>query len=123
MYETGTVVDVHAFHVMPDSPPPENERHAHDYRIEVVVEGPDVDEAGMLVDLDVLDGALREVRAAVSEADLETIGAEEPVTVERFARWVHGQLGGKLGTLPTTTLRVRVWESPTAFGGYAAVLG
>ena len=38
MYEVGTAVAVRALHVMPGVEGPEGALHAHDYRIEVVVE-------------------------------------------------------------------------------------
>jgi 6-pyruvoyltetrahydropterin/6-carboxytetrahydropterin synthase len=124
MYETGTALQVRAFHVMPGLPPPEGERHAHDYRLDVAVRRDDLDERGMVVDLDVLDLALRDAAAHVDGADLERIRPPdaEAVTVEVFARWLHDQLAGALGRLPGTTLAVRVWESATAFGGYTAPL-
>jgi 6-pyruvoyltetrahydropterin/6-carboxytetrahydropterin synthase len=122
VYETGTALQVRAFHVMPDLPPPEGERHSHDYRLDVVARRDDLDARGMVVDLDLLDGALRDAAARVDGADLETVVAVEVVTVEVFARWVHGQLAAALGRLPGTSLAVRVWESPVAFGGYSATL-
>jgi 6-pyruvoyltetrahydropterin/6-carboxytetrahydropterin synthase len=124
MYETGTALEVRAFHVMPGMPPPEGERHSHDYRLDVVVRREELDERGMVVDLDLLDGALRDAAAQVADADLEKIQPTDAdaVTVEVFARWLHGELAGALGTLPGVTLAVRVWESATAFGGYAAPL-
>ena len=124
MYETGTALQVRAFHVMPGMPPPEGERHAHDYRLDVVVRRDDLDERGMVVDLDLLDGALREAAAQVDGADLEDIrpAGADAVTVEVFARWVHGELAAALGDLTGATLAVRVWESATAFGGYTAPL-
>lgn len=122
MYETGTALAVQAFHVMPGMPPPEGERHSHDYRLDVVVRRDDLDERGMVVDLDLLDGALRDTAARVDGMDLGTIVPVEAVTVEVFARWVHQQLAAALGPLPGTTLAVRVWESPVAFGGYASAL-
>ena len=124
VYETGTALQVRAFHVMPGMPPPEGERHAHDYRLDVVVRRDDLDERGMVVDLDLLEGALRTAAAQVEDADLERVvpADEQAVTVEVFARWVHGQLAGALGRLPGVTLAVRVWESPAAFGGYTAAL-
>jgi 6-pyruvoyltetrahydropterin/6-carboxytetrahydropterin synthase len=124
MYETGTAVGVRAFHVMPGMPPPEGERHSHDYRLDVVVRREHLDERGMVVDLDVLDRALREAAAHVDGADLERIRPPEAlaVTVEVFARWLHGQLADALGRLPGATLAVRVWENPDAFGGYTAQL-
>jgi 6-pyruvoyltetrahydropterin/6-carboxytetrahydropterin synthase len=120
VYETGTALQVRAFHVMPGMPPPEGERHSHDYRFDVVVSRDDLDERGMVVDLDVLDGALSDAAAQVEGADLEKIVDAEAVTVEVFARWLHDRLAAALGRLPGTTLAVRVWESPVAFGGYTA---
>jgi 6-pyruvoyl-tetrahydropterin synthase len=124
VYETGTALQVRAFHVMPGMPPPEGERHSHDYRLEVVVRRDDLDERGMVVDLDLLDEGLRSAAAQVDGADLETIlpAGAEAVTVEVFARWLHDQLSAAVGRLPGATLAVRVWESPDAFGGYAASL-
>jgi 6-pyruvoyl-tetrahydropterin synthase len=124
VYETGTALEVRAFHVMPGMPPPEGQRHSHDYRLDVIVSRDDLDERGMVVDLDLLHEALRSAAARVDGADLETIqpADAEAVTVEVFARWLHDQLSAALGRLPGGTLAVRVWESPVAFGGYAAPL-
>ena len=107
---------------MPGMPPPEGERHSHDYRLDVVVRREDLDERGMVVDLDALDRALRSAAARVDGADLEAVVPAEAVTVEVFARWVHDQLSAALGRLPGVTLGVRVWESPAAFGGYTSSL-
>ena len=107
---------------MPGMPPPEGERHSHDYRLDVVARRDDLDERGMVVDLDLLDGALRDAAAQVDGTDLEAVVPADAVTVEVFARWVHDQLAVALGQLPGVTLAVRVWESPAAFGGYTAPL-
>ena len=60
------------------------------------------------------------------QADLDRIVgpdmSTEAVTVEVFARWLHGRLAATLGPLPGAALRVRVWESPSAFGGYGGGL-
>ena len=124
MYETGTALQVRAFHVMPGLPPPEGERHAHDYRLDVVVRREQLDERGMVVDLDLLDRALQAAAALVEDADLARIqpAGTAAVTVEVFARWLHGELAAALGRLPGVTLAVRVWETATAFGGYTAPL-
>jgi 6-pyruvoyltetrahydropterin/6-carboxytetrahydropterin synthase len=122
VYEVGTALQVRAFHVMPGMPPPEGERHSHDYRLEVVVRRDDLDERGMVVDLDLLDQALRAAAAQVDGVDLEMIqpADAEAVTVEVFARWLHDHLSDALGRPPNVTLAVRIWESPLAFGGYTA---
>jgi 6-pyruvoyltetrahydropterin/6-carboxytetrahydropterin synthase len=125
VYETGTAVRVRAAHVMPGVEGPEGELHDHDYRIEVVVGRPQLDPHGMVIDLDALDAALGEVARVVDGADLETIRPPEveAVTVEIFARWVHGQLVGAVRGAGAEHLAVRVWESADAFGGYRADVG
>ena len=44
----------------------------------------------------------------------------EAVTVEMLARWFHARLGDAIRAAGGEELAVRVWESPTAFGGYRA---
>lgn len=126
MYETGTAVEVRSFHVMPGMPPPEGERHSHEYRLEVVASRERLDERGMVVDLDVLDAALRRLADLLRDADLDhVVGSEagvEAVTVEVFAGWLHGKLAAAIGPDQGTELSVRVWESPVAFGGYRAAV-
>src|SRR4051794_30103277 len=123
MYETGTALTVTAFHVMPGMPPPEGERHSHDYRLDVVVRRDDLDERGMVIDLDALDHALRNAAGRVSGADLDDVIRDvDAVTVEVFARWLHARLADALSPLPGVTLAVRVWENESAFGGYTAPL-
>ena len=122
MYEVGTAAEVRAFHVMPGMEGPEGELHSHDYRIEVLVERGELDERGMVCDLDVLDAALGAVVDKLRDADLEMIRPPEAeaVTVEVFARWAHGALAEAVRGGGGEVLRLRVWESPVAFAGYRA---
>jgi 6-pyruvoyltetrahydropterin/6-carboxytetrahydropterin synthase len=122
-FEAGIVGTVRASHVMPGRPLPEGAIHSHEYRLEVVVERPDLDEAGMVVDLDALRRALEQTIIEVDGVDLGERLQLDEVTVERFARWVHARIADEIGSIPGVTLRVRVWEAPDAFGGYAAPAG
>jgi 6-pyruvoyltetrahydropterin/6-carboxytetrahydropterin synthase len=123
MYEVGTNEQVTAWHVMPGMEGPEGELHSHDYRIDVVVTRDDLDDEGMVCDLDLLRAALAAAADEVRDRNLETIQPDraDAVTVEIFARWVHDQLSAALGRTGGT-LQVRVWETPDAFGGYTAAL-
>ncbi len=109
-----------AWHVMPGMEGPEGELHTHDYRLYVVVSRADLDERGMVCDLDVLHAALEKVVGFVADQDLEMIrpSEAEAVTVEILSRWAHGALAAELSV--DADLAVRAWESPVAFGGYAA---
>ncbi len=125
VYEVGTGRSVHAFHVMPEMAGPEGRLHAHDYRIEVVVERSELDERGMVCDLDLLEAALRDTTAQVEGEDLDRIRPPDApaVTVEVFARWVHEALAEPVRRAGGGVLAVRVWESPVAFAGYRAPVG
>jgi len=107
---------------MPGLPGPEGELHDHDYRIEIVVDREQLDDRGMVCDLDVLEAALTELTSSVEGRNLEEIrpASAEAVTVEVFARWVHDSLSPAVARAGGEALSVRVWESPVAFGGYRA---
>ena len=121
VYEVGANAMVTAWHVMPGVEGPEGELHSHDYRVDVVVARDDLDERGMVCDLDVLRGALDAAIARVRDRNLEIIQPDEAeaVTVEIFARWMHDQLRSAVSD-GGMSLRVRIWETPEAFGGYAS---
>jgi 6-pyruvoyltetrahydropterin/6-carboxytetrahydropterin synthase len=117
MFEVGATTRFRAFHQMPDQPPPENERHPHDYRVEVVAERERLDQRGMVCDLDVMTASLADVADLVRDRDLEDVCAVDPVTVEVLAAWIHGHLREPLGGDGAEVVAVRVWESDEAFGG------
>ena len=122
--EVGLSRSVRAFHIMPGLPGPEGELHDHDYRIDIVVDREQLDERGMVCDLDVLEAALTELTSRVEDRNLEEIrpaeAEAEAVTVEVFARWVHDTLSPAVAAAGGESLAVRVWENPVAFGGYRA---
>ena len=86
-YEVGSSVTVRALHQMPMEGP-EGELHPHDYRIDVVVGRRELDERGMVCDLDALRAALQQIVARIDGKDLEEIrpAEAEAVTVEVLAR-------------------------------------
>ena len=120
--EVGLSRSVRAFHIMQGMPGPEGELHDHDYRIDIVVDREQLDDRGMVCDLDVLEAALIELTSKVEDRNLEEIrpAEAEAVTVEVFARWVHDTLSPVVAAAGGESLAVRVWETPVAFGGYRA---
>jgi 6-pyruvoyl-tetrahydropterin synthase len=118
-YEVGSSVTVTALHQLPVEGP-EGELHPHDYRIDVVVGRRELDEHGMVCDLDALRAALQAIAARIDGKDLEEIRppAAESVTVEVLARWTHESLVPSLRTAGGDTLAVRVYETDSDFGGY-----
>ena len=121
-FEVGASANLRALHRLPWLPPPEGELHAHDYRVEVVVERATLDGRGMVCDLDIVQAALQEAVAGLEGKDLDSIRPPEAeaVTVEILARWFHERLADAIRIAGGEALAVRIWESPTAFGGYRA---
>ena len=121
-FEVGASAALRALHRIPWLPPPEGDLHAHDYRVEVVVERATLDGRGMVCDLDLVQAALAEAVGALEGRDLDAIRPPEAeaVTVEILARWFHATLADAIRAAGGEALAVRVWESATAFGGYRA---
>lgn len=125
MYQVGTAVEFTAQHVMPGVEGPEGVLHSHDYRLEVLVERKELDDRGMVCDLDKLDAVLERINTTVAGKNLETIRPQhaEAVTVEVFATWAHGQIAGDLAGTGVDRVTVRIYENADAFGGYSAPAG
>ncbi len=124
-FEIGASAPLRALHRIPWLPPPENELHAHDYRIDVVVERASLDEQGMVCDLDVVQAALGAAVGSLEGRDLDDAirpPDAEAVTVEILARWLHARLADAIRGAGGEALTVRVWESPTLYGGYRGLL-
>lgn len=109
---------------MPDVEGPEGELHSHDYRLDVLVEREQLDDRGMVCDLDVLDAALQRIDAIVRDQNLEVIRPDDAaaVTVEVFAKWAYDFLAERVAPSGAEALSVRVWENEYAFGGYGGSL-
>ena len=123
-FEVGASAELRALHRIPWLPPPEGDLHEHDYRVEVVIERASLDGRGMVCDLDVVVAALQAAVDVLEGKDLDMIRPEgaEAVTVEILAQWFHERLADAIRAAGGEGLAVRVWESPTAFGGYGAEL-
>src|ERR1043166_3168278 len=108
--EVGLSRGVRAFHIMPGMPGPEGQLHDHDYRIEIVVDREQLDDRGMVCDLDVLEAALTELTSRIEDRNLGEIrpAEAEAVAVEVFARWVHDTLAPVVTATGGETLAVRV---------------
>jgi len=117
MFEVSGMTRFRALHSMPSQPPPENEQHAHEYRVEVVAERERLDDRGMVCDLGILTACLARVADRARDKDLSDVCAADVVTVEVFAAWIHDQLAEPVGSDGAEFLAVRVWESEDAFGG------
>lgn len=100
--------------------------HGHTWEVEVVVAGPELNNAGMLVDFSRIKKDLRQVLDGLDHGYLNDLPpfadfdrALNP-TAENIARHIFVELKGLLaGCEPHAALSsVTVWESPTAAATY-----
>ncbi len=100
--------------------------HGHNWEVEAVVVGRELNAIGMLVDFALLKNELRQVIGALDHCylnELAAFGPERPEnnpTAENIARHVFTELKARLVDIgPAATLNsVTVWESPTAAATY-----
>src|SRR5262245_12088165 len=118
MFEVGVALMFHALHQLEAEDPASSHEHSHDYRVEVVARGQQLDQNAMLLDLDALRGALTACLAELDAADLDTIAAFEGrvTTVEVVAEHIWGHVRDLLNA-PSALLglRVTVYESADAW--------
>jgi 6-pyruvoyltetrahydropterin/6-carboxytetrahydropterin synthase len=120
--EVGASMPLRALHRLPSGTGAEREPHAHDYRIEVVVEREQLDGRGVVCDLDILRGGLEQLLGRLEGRDVDQIRPPDAdgVTVEILAHWLHESVSEVVRDAGGETLVIRVWEAPDAFGGYRA---
>lgn len=96
----------------------ENELHAHEYTVELCLEGPELNEQGFLVDLDVMERGLERCLGRLSERTLNEV-AELAVmnpSIERLAAFICDNVEIEDGT-ELVSMSVKVWEDGKAWAG------
>lgn len=124
MFELGTVSQFEAAHRLVGDFGPATRMHGHTYRLEVTVEGEQLDSDNVLFDLVALDAAVDQLVSRLHYQDLNEVPGLEGVntTAEAMARFCWQALAETLPKKGLTGLAVRLWESPRVFAGYRAPL-
>ena len=96
--------------------------HGHNYRVQVTLEGPQLDQIGLLVDFTQLKCAMRDVIARLDHQfinDLEPFTTVNP-SAENMAKYFYDEVGGQLKNLPVGAQlsQVIIWETDTAMALY-----
>lgn len=99
--------------------------HGHTYQVEVAVAGATVARDGTLLDVGLLQRLLDAALAPLRHQDLDAIEAfqGENTTAEAVAHHLFTVMrAGLAGVERVSTLRVRVWESPSVYAAYEGPL-
>lgn len=95
--------------------------HGHNYRIEVKVQGEQLDSIGLLVDFVELKRVMKE---AIDYLDHQFINDLAPFdklnpSAENIAKFFHDRISGGLKTdIPVSVAEVKVWETDTSSALY-----
>jgi 6-pyruvoyltetrahydropterin/6-carboxytetrahydropterin synthase len=95
--------------------------HGHNYRVEVMVEGTRLDDAGLLVDFVELKKLMDGV---IERLDHQFINDIPPFTklnpsAENLAKYFYDEISGALSSgVPVRVGHVKVWETDTSIATY-----
>jgi 6-pyruvoyltetrahydropterin/6-carboxytetrahydropterin synthase len=89
--------------------------HGHNFRIQVTIEGRELDQAGMLVDFIDVKNAMRQVMSRLDHQNLNEVppfdAAKNP-SAENIAEYFYTQLSAGLkADVPIRIREVKVWET------------
>ena len=121
MFELTISDEFEAAHRLPDYDGKCCRLHGHNWRIEVVVRGNQLDSSGMLLDFKVLKRHVAEVIATLDHYYLNETPAFAVMapTAENIARYIHDTLSAQGDFADHVKIyAVKVWESPRSCATY-----
>jgi 6-pyruvoyltetrahydropterin/6-carboxytetrahydropterin synthase len=110
-----------ATHVLHDGGAPIEPQHGHDWRVEVVAAGADLDRLGVVVDFEHLKKAVSEICQRFHYGDITShpdFAGMSP-SAEVVARYFFQEVREQMGPEGARLLRVRVWEAPGCSATYS----
>jgi 6-pyruvoyltetrahydropterin/6-carboxytetrahydropterin synthase len=119
MFDVGVVGHFEATHHLVGDFGPASQPHSHHYRIEVSVNGPELQSDGTLFDISVLQSALSQLISSYRGHHLNDLPGLAQPTAEIVARHAFGRLASAVRGRGLSHLSVRVWESEEAFASYS----
>lgn len=120
MYELKIVRDFAAAHNLRNFRGKCESLHGHNWKVEVVIRGRDLDESGVVLDFAEIKAATREVLAELDHRYLNDVPffATHNPSSENIARYLFQRLSEKLNDQRVTVTRVSAWESRDACATY-----
>ncbi|UCF91610.1 MAG: 6-carboxytetrahydropterin synthase [Desulfobacterales bacterium] len=99
---------------------PENEKHSHHYRLEVLLEGDRLDQHGYLVDIVDVETHLEELIGCFRDQTLNELKEFEGLnpSIEHFSRILCQALIRSIKTDHLKALRVKIWENDIAWASF-----
>jgi len=98
----------------------ENEKHSHNYQVEVQLEGSTLDEHGFLIDISDIEKSLKLLVAYFRNRVLNELPAFKGInaSIEQFTRIFHQMLSKRILSPSISAISVKIWEGSTAWASY-----
>jgi 6-pyruvoyltetrahydropterin/6-carboxytetrahydropterin synthase len=92
--------------------------HGHNYRVRVTVQGPDVDENGLLIDFAEVKRLVRVVKDRLDHQFLNDLSPFDSInpSAENIAKYFYDEISGKLSA--GKLAEVKLWETDVACATY-----
>src|SRR5215211_40312 len=113
MFEIGITDEFEAAHALKGDFGLATRMHGHTYRVEVIAEARNVNEAGTFYDIGRLRAELRAVLEQMHYSNLDELPALAGIntTAEMISQFIFNQLAEHLRDSRVSSLKVTVWES------------
>ena len=121
MYELKVITDFAAAHKLRNFRGECEKLHGHNWRIEVVLSGDRLNEAGLLIDFKDVKTAANNILEDLDHSylnDLPQFKNENPSS-ENIAAYLYKRLSGELNNSDLKVTKVTAWESDFACASYA----
>jgi 6-pyruvoyltetrahydropterin/6-carboxytetrahydropterin synthase len=99
---------------------PENHLHAHHYRVEVMLEAPELDRHGYIVDIVDLEANLEELVGYFKDQTLNELAEFKGLnpSIEHFCRIFLIAISANIQADNLSTITVKIWENEIAWTSY-----
>lgn len=97
------------------------ELHGHNFKVEVTVAAPDLNECGLLIDFRVVKKWLGVILDQMDHKHLNELSNFAGInpSAENIAKYIYGEMKLKAKQAEVKVARVKVWESENAAVSYA----
>jgi 6-pyruvoyltetrahydropterin/6-carboxytetrahydropterin synthase len=99
---------------------PENDPHAHPYRVEICLSAAQLDQHGYLIDLEVLEQIIDACVDAYRDRLLNDLPEFDKInpSIEHFCRRFFERFTTALGSNRFNRVAIRIWENEQAWAAY-----
>lgn len=103
---------------------PENDLHSHHYKVEVLLEGAELDQHGYLLDIVDLEEKLESLVSSYRDKTLNELPEFEGLnpSIEHFSRIIAEKLKSTIKVGNLSWITVKLWENEIAWSSYRTEL-